>query len=89
MMTTTMPASFRTGRTSAFLVVTLVLAACRADVAAFHRKRCEGATAPSTRAACVTDLGACEIAGEECKFLACVDAKVGNGADDRILMVGQ
>ena len=30
MMTTTMPASFRPGRTSAFLVVTLVLAACRA-----------------------------------------------------------
>ena len=33
MMTTTMPASFRPGRTSAFLVVTLVLAACRAKPA--------------------------------------------------------
>lgn len=58
-----------------------VLRACRDDVAAFHRSRCAGATDP---AACDARINSCEIAGEECKFLACVDHRLGNFADGRI-----
>jgi 5'-nucleotidase len=66
-----------------------VLAACQNDVAAFHRKRCETAPDATTKAACKTALGACEIAGEECKFLACVNGTIGSASDDRIIMEGQ
>ena len=63
-----------------------VLRACRDDVARFHVKRC--ATAPDT-AACRTEISACQLGGEQCKILACIDPSIGSLADDRILMIGR
>ena len=66
-----------------------VLRGCRDDIAAFHRKRCATSGDAVQQAACKVALNACEIAGEECKFLSCVDRSVGNYSDDRILMEAQ
>jgi 5'-nucleotidase len=63
-----------------------VLADCRDSVASFHRKKC--ADSP-TRASCTVDLNACSLAGEECKFLACVDRTLGNFEDRRLEMLGR
>lgn len=66
-----------------------VLKQCRADVAAFQRKTCEGAPTESIRQECEKSLAPCSSAGEQCKFLACVDRGIGNFSDGRIKMVGQ
>ncbi len=63
-----------------------VLQACRDQVAAFHDDVC---TENPNRAGCLVDLNACSIAGEECKFLSCVDSSVGNFTDNRVEMVGR
>ena len=41
------------------------------------------------RAGCLVDLNGCSIAGEECKFLSCVDDSIGNITDNRVEMVGR
>lgn len=66
-----------------------VLAACRQDVADFHRRRCADPRSAKNLAACTTRAPACELGGEQCKYLACVGRDVGNFSDDRILTVGQ
>ncbi len=63
-----------------------VRADCRNQVAQFHEKMC--ADSPG-RDACKVDLNACALAGEECKFLSCVDATVGNFTDNRLEMLGR
>jgi 5'-nucleotidase/UDP-sugar diphosphatase len=63
-----------------------VLQACRDQVAAFHDDVC---TDNPNRAGCLVDLNACSIAGEECKFLSCVDSSIGNLTDNRVEMVGR
>lgn len=63
--------------------------ACREDVAAFERRTCESGRTPGAQEACETSLNPCEIGGELCKFLACVDNKVTNFADGRQIMVGR
>jgi 5'-nucleotidase len=63
-----------------------VLQACRDQVAAFHENVC---LASPNREGCKVDLNACSIAGEECKFLSCVDATIGNLTDNRVEMVGR
>ena len=50
---------------------------CRDSVAAFHDTACQGLTAQQTTQ-CKTPIAACQLAGEECKVLACVDEAVGN-----------
>lgn len=66
-----------------------VLAQCRTDVAAFQRKTCEAAPNSLVRKQCEAALSPCAAAGETCKFLACVDRRLGNYSDGRLQMVGQ
>jgi 5'-nucleotidase len=63
-----------------------VLAACRDQVAQFHAKRCAGAP---DQLACRTPIRACELAGEECKILSCIDKTIGNLSDNRVELVGK
>jgi 5'-nucleotidase len=62
---------------------------CRDQVAEVHNKRCADYSAMATRAACQIDLNACSLAGEECKYLSCVDTAVGNLTDNREEMLGR
>ncbi len=66
-----------------------VLRACRNDVAEFHRRTCQSARTPEAQQSCEQALNPCELGGEACKFLACVDDQVGNFTDNRIIMVGK
>ncbi len=66
-----------------------VLARCRDDVAAFQRATCEAATTEAVKKECEKALLPCSAAGEQCKFLACVDRGLGNFSDGRLRMVGQ
>jgi len=66
-----------------------VLAQCRDDVAAFQRTTCQAAPNTSIEQACEIGLAPCVAGGEQCKFLACVDQRLGNFPDGRIQMVGQ
>ena len=65
-----------------------ILAACRNDVAAFQRKTCDAAPNDAVKASCEKSLSPCAAAGEECKFLSCVDQGLGNFSDGRLNMVG-
>jgi 5'-nucleotidase / UDP-sugar diphosphatase len=66
-----------------------VLVRCRDDVAAFHRRTCNRARSQEAYTSCETQLNPCEIGGESCKYLACVDERLGNFADGRQRMVGR
>jgi len=66
-----------------------VLAKCRDDVAAFQRETCDAAPTSGVKKACEAALQPCAAAGEQCKFLACVDRRLGNFSDGRLKMVGQ
>jgi 5'-nucleotidase len=66
-----------------------VLAACRRDVAAFQRETCADAPNESIEESCENAVLPCAAAGEQCKFLACVDRRLGNFSDGRLRMVGQ
>jgi hypothetical protein len=55
-------------------------------VAQFHAKRCAGAP---DQLACRTPIRACELAGEECKILSCIDKTIGNLSDNRVELVGK
>jgi 5'-nucleotidase len=61
-----------------------VQSACRDQVAAFHNNLCSGA---QNLVACQTELDACSIAGEECKFLACIDSTEGAVTDNRVTVI--
>jgi hypothetical protein len=62
--------------------------ACRDQVAAFHNQRCSGIR-PEQVEACKTPLEACQLGGEECKILSCIDATIGNFSDNRVEMIGR
>lgn len=66
-----------------------VLGACRNDVAAFQRRVCENAPSSGVKKDCLEALSPCSSAGEQCKFLACVNRDIGNFSDGRLRMVGQ
>jgi 5'-nucleotidase/UDP-sugar diphosphatase len=66
-----------------------ILTKCRDDVAAYQRSACAAASSPLVREQCEAALLPCKAAGEQCKFLACVDRRLGNFSDGRIRMVGQ
>jgi len=57
---------------------------CRDQVSQFHEQTC--ADSPQ-RVACQTDLAGCSLAGEECKFLACIDETEGAVTDNRIFII--
>ncbi|HEY2517372.1 MAG TPA: bifunctional UDP-sugar hydrolase/5'-nucleotidase [Polyangiaceae bacterium] len=59
---------------------------CRDQVAQFHDKACQDAP---NLTACETDLNSCSLAGEECKFLSCIDEGIGNLTDNRVEMIGR
>lgn len=63
-----------------------VLTACRDQVAQFHAKIC--ADAPD-QLACRTPVRACELAGEECKLLPCIDKTIGSLSDNRVELIGK
>lgn len=65
-----------------------VLSTCRAEVAAFHRRHCAETPDAKSAADCVAHRASCSVAGEECKYLSCVDRRIGNFSDGRILMEG-
>ncbi len=66
-----------------------VLAACRRDVAAFIRQTCDEAPNDDVESKCEDLILPCAAGGEQCKFLACVDRRLGNFSDGRLRMVGQ
>jgi 5'-nucleotidase/UDP-sugar diphosphatase len=66
-----------------------VLKSCRADVAAYQRSTCNSASSEAVKEQCESALNPCSAAGEQCKFLACVDRSLGNYSDGRLKMVGQ
>jgi len=63
-----------------------VLKQCRDDVARFHNKRCAGAP---DALACQNNIGACQLGGESCKILACIDSTLGSFTDNRVRMLGR
>ncbi len=63
-------------------------ATARSRVAEFHQRSCADARAQD-REQCRTKLNACALAGEECKILSCVDAKLGSYSDGRVEMIGR
>ena len=66
-----------------------VLSKCRDDVAAFQHATCDAATTKAVRDQCEASLSPCSAAGEQCKYLACVNRRLGNFSDGRVRMVGQ
>jgi 5'-nucleotidase / UDP-sugar diphosphatase len=66
-----------------------VLSSCRQDVAAFQRQTCEAATSSAVQEECEKALAPCASAGEQCKFLACIDRRLGNFSDGRLRMEGR
>ncbi|MEZ4301609.1 MAG: bifunctional UDP-sugar hydrolase/5'-nucleotidase [Polyangiaceae bacterium] len=66
-----------------------VLAKCRDDVAAFQRETCDAAPTAGVKQACENSLLPCASAGEQCKFLSCINRRLGNFSDGRLRMVGQ
>lgn len=63
-----------------------VLRDCRNQVAQFHLRRCEGV--PDIPA-CKTPVNACQLGGEQCKILSCIDAGLGSRTDNRVEMIGR
>jgi hypothetical protein len=61
-----------------------VLRGCRDQVATFHSQLCSGS--PQLQA-CLVDLDACSLSGEECKFLSCIDDREGAATDNRIFVL--
>jgi 5'-nucleotidase len=66
-----------------------VLQKCRDDVANFQRQICQAAPTKDIQTACLNNTSPCTAGGEQCKFLACIDKRLGNYSDGRLLMVGQ
>jgi 5'-nucleotidase len=63
-----------------------ILRQCRDDVAQFRERRCVGAP---DQLACKIPIAACEVAGEECKILSCIDPSLGGASDGRVEMIGR
>ncbi len=66
-----------------------VLAACRQGVADFFKQSCSDAQSAIAIASCTSKIGPCQLGGEQCKFLACIDKDLGSASDARVLMVGR
>lgn len=66
-----------------------VLATCRQGVADFYRDSCKNAQSAVAIASCTSKVSVCQLGGEQCKFLACIDRELGSFADGRVLMVGR
>ncbi len=59
---------------------------CRDQVAQLHAKRCIGAP---DQLACKVPVSACQLSGEECKLLSCIDKTIGSITDNRVELIGR
>jgi 5'-nucleotidase len=59
---------------------------CRDQIAQFHDKRCKDAPDQAT---CRIPVASCQLAGEECKILACIDKTAGGASDNRVELIGK
>ncbi len=66
-----------------------VVAQCRQGVADYYRALCKNPQTVKSLASCTTSVSPCEIGGEQCKYLGCIDRSLGSFADARVLMVGK
>jgi 5'-nucleotidase/UDP-sugar diphosphatase len=64
-----------------------VLENCRTDMAQFNLDRCDFNPTEATRQKCIDSLQPCKTGGEQCKFLACIDNRIGNFSDGRVRML--
>jgi 5'-nucleotidase/UDP-sugar diphosphatase len=66
-----------------------VVAQCRQSVADYYRTLCANPSSVKAIASCSTSVNPCELGGEQCKYLGCIDRNLGSFADGRVLMVGK
>ena len=64
-----------------------VLQQCRDDVATAHTAICSLTGSADLQTDCEQSLGACQTAGETCKYLACINQTVGSYSDNRVYMI--
>jgi len=66
-----------------------IVAQCRESVAQFYRTTCANQETAVQIASCTSEVSACQLGGEQCKYLGCIDRELGSFADGRVLMVGK
>ncbi|MBK7582144.1 MAG: 5'-nucleotidase C-terminal domain-containing protein [Myxococcales bacterium] len=66
-----------------------VVAKCRQSVADFYVSTCKNPESAVQIASCSGQINGCQLGGEQCKYLGCVDRNLGNFADGRVRMVGK
>jgi len=66
-----------------------VVAKCRQSVSDFFTAACKNPESSVQLASCSAKLNTCQLGGEQCKYLGCVDRSLGNFADGRVRMVGK
>jgi 5'-nucleotidase len=66
-----------------------VVAQCRQGVAEYYRALCQNPSTLKSIASCTTSVSPCQLGGEQCKYLGCIDRNLGSFADGRVLMVGK
>ena len=62
---------------------------CRQSVADFYVAACKNPETSVQLASCASKLDTCQIGGEQCKYLGCVDRNLGTFSDGRVQMVGK
>ena len=55
----------------------------------FYTAACKNPESAGQLASCAGKFNTCQIGGEQCKYLGCVDKNLGNFADGRVRMVGK
>ena len=66
-----------------------VVSRCRQSVSDFYVAACKNPETSVQLASCASKLDTCQIGGEQCKYLGCVDRNLGNFSDGRVQMVGK
>jgi 5'-nucleotidase/UDP-sugar diphosphatase len=66
-----------------------VVTQCRQHVAEFYRQTCQNQDTAKVIASCASDVTPCQLGGEQCKYLGCIDRNLGSIADGRVQMVGK
>ena len=66
-----------------------VVSRCRQTVSDFYTAACKNPESAGQLASCAGKFNTCQIGGEQCKYLGCVDKNLGNFADGRVRMVGK
>ena len=66
-----------------------VLRKCRQDVSNFYRQACRAPETAVAMASCASKVNPCQLGGEQCKFLGCINRELGSFSDGRVLTVGK